>query len=135
VTTALRPEVFAPPQRPQIAPRRIADQHHVAAVPAIAAVGPALRHVRFASKGDAAVAARTALYPDSCRVVHGTKIDGSRPRTGSSEDPARDRPATLDVTSPCVAQRWCFFLPLAGTTMTLVAVDPVVAPLTMTGNS
>ena len=38
---ALGAEVLAAPQRAQVAPRRVADEHDIAAVPAVAAVGPA----------------------------------------------------------------------------------------------
>ena len=56
-------------QRGQVAPRGVADQHDVAAAPAVAAVGPAARHVRLAPEADAAVAAAAALDPDPRLVV------------------------------------------------------------------
>src|SRR4051794_26201399 len=69
----LRPEVLAPPQRSQIPPRRIADQHHVPSVPPVSPVGPTPRHVRLAPKRDAPVPAGTALDPDFRLVVHESK--------------------------------------------------------------
>ena len=41
----------------QVAQRVVADEHDVAAVPAVAAVGPAVRDVRLAAEAHAAVAA------------------------------------------------------------------------------
>jgi hypothetical protein len=80
VAPFLGAEVFAAPQRAQIAPRRIADEHDVAAVPAVAAIGPAARHVSFAPERDAPVAASTALDPDFRRVVHGGSATRRRER-------------------------------------------------------
>ena len=62
-------EVLAPFQRPQIAPRGVADEHHVPPMPAVATVGPAPRHMRLTPKADAAVAAGPALNPDLRLVV------------------------------------------------------------------
>jgi hypothetical protein len=80
MTPPLGAEVLRAAQRPEVAARGIADQHHVAPVPAVAAVGPALRHVGFAAEGDAAVAAAAALDPDFRGVVHPSKDEarGSR---------------------------------------------------------
>jgi hypothetical protein len=78
VTAAFGPEVFAAPQCPEVAPRRIADEHDVSPVPAVATVGTAPRHVRFTPKADAAVAAATGLDPDFRGVVHALKVVGPR---------------------------------------------------------
>src|SRR5262249_59665583 len=63
-------EMLAAAQRPEVAARRIADEDHVSAVAAVAAVGAAPWHVRLASKTDAAVAARAGLDPDLRAIVH-----------------------------------------------------------------
>ena len=68
--------MFAPPQRPKIPSRGIADEYDVPPVAAVATVGPPLRHMGFTPEADAAVSARTALDPDFRRVVHGIKIAG-----------------------------------------------------------
>ncbi len=44
------PEVLAPLQRRQIPLRRIANKHHVPAVPAIPTIGPTPRHMSLAPK-------------------------------------------------------------------------------------
>ena len=53
----------------QVAQRVVAEQHDVAAVPAVAAVGPALGHVRLAAEAHAAVPAAAGLDEDACLVV------------------------------------------------------------------
>ena len=67
----------APLKPGQVAPRRVADQHDVPPAPAVAAVGPAARHMRLAPKAHAAVAAAPALDVDLRLVVeHGTRLSG-----------------------------------------------------------
>ena len=60
--------VFAP-ERLQVAQRVVADEHDVAAAAAVAAVGAAARHVRFAAEAHAAVAAGAGLDVDSRAIV------------------------------------------------------------------
>ncbi len=69
VAAAPRPLMRREAQRGEIAPRLVADEHHVAAAPAVAAVGPAARHVRLAAKRDHAVAAGAGLDVDLGPVV------------------------------------------------------------------
>ena len=69
VTAARRAVMSRDPHRGEIAPRRIAEQDHVAAVAAVAAVGPAARDVRLAAEADDAVAAPTALDEYACAIV------------------------------------------------------------------
>src|SRR4051794_18290452 len=66
----LRPKVLAPLQCPQISPRRIANEHDVASMTAVAAVRAAARNARLAPKAPAAVSASTALNPDFRLVIH-----------------------------------------------------------------
>ena len=49
----------------QVAQRVVAQQHDVAAAPAVAAVGPAARHVGLAAKRTAAVPAAASLHEDA----------------------------------------------------------------------
>ena len=104
VAPPLGPEVFAAPQRPEIAPRRIADEHDVSPVPAVAAVGPAPRHVGFTPEGDAAVAARRRPRPRflRCRPPH----QDSR-RAAADERLARPRPRAAPIRR--TVTWWCFF--------------------------
>ena len=53
----------------QVAQRVVAQQHDVAAAPAVAAVGPAARHVGLAAERAAAVPAAAALHEDARLVV------------------------------------------------------------------
>ena len=71
------PKVLAPPQRPQIPPRRIADEHDIPPMPAIPAVGPALRHMSLPPKAHAPVPPGSALNPDLRPVVHGSKVEAA----------------------------------------------------------
>ena len=57
------------PEALQVAQRVVADEHDVAAAPAVAAVGAAARHVRFAAEAHAAVAAGAGLDVDSRAIV------------------------------------------------------------------
>ncbi len=56
-------------QRREVAARRIALEDDVAAPAAVAAVGPAARHVGLAAEGDGAVATGARLDLDLCAVV------------------------------------------------------------------
>ena len=69
VATAPGAPVGREAKRRQVAPRGVADQDHVAAAAAVAAVGTAARHVGLAAKRDHAVTARAALDVDLCLVV------------------------------------------------------------------
>ena len=57
-------EVRAAPERREVAQRAVDDDLDVAAAPAVAAVGPALRHVRLAPERDHPVAAGAAAHVD-----------------------------------------------------------------------
>jgi hypothetical protein len=61
VPPAARLEVRAAAERLEVTERRVADQHHVAAAAAVAAVGAAARHVRLTAEGDDAVAPTAGL--------------------------------------------------------------------------
>ena len=63
-------KVLAPGQRPQIPPRRVADEHHVPPVPAVPAVRPAPRHMSLPTEAHAAIAARPAFDKYLRSVVH-----------------------------------------------------------------
>jgi hypothetical protein len=65
-----RSKVLAPAQRPKIAPRRIANQHHVPPMAAIAAIRPAARNVRLSTEAHASIAPRTTFNPDFRSVIH-----------------------------------------------------------------
>ncbi len=69
VAAALRPVVARDPHRGEVAARAVGDEDDVAAAPAVAAVGPAPRHVRLAAEGDDAVAAGTALHVHLCPIL------------------------------------------------------------------
>ncbi len=69
VAAAPRPLMGREAQRGEVAPRFVADQDHVAAAAAVAAVGPAARHVRLAAERDHAVAAGAGLDVDLGPVV------------------------------------------------------------------
>ena len=72
VPAALGLEVRAAVEVGQVAQRGVAHEHDVAAAAAVAAVGPALGHVRLAAEGDDAVAAGAAAHVDLRAVVeHG----------------------------------------------------------------
>ena len=53
----------------QIAQRVVAQDHDVAAAPAVTAVGTALRHMGFAAEAHAAVAAGAGLHVDPRAVM------------------------------------------------------------------
>ena len=69
VTPAVGLVVRAALEGLQVAQRVVAHEHDVAAVPAVAAVGPAARHVRLAAERQAAVSAAPRLNEDPCLVV------------------------------------------------------------------
>src|SRR6202012_1214587 len=72
VTAAGRAAVRPALQLVLVAQRVVAEQDHVAAAAAVAAVGTALRHMRFTSEADAAVAAGARLHLYLLAVVeHG----------------------------------------------------------------
>jgi hypothetical protein len=66
----LSPKVLAPPQSPKIAPRGIADEHDIAAMPPVSTIGPTLRHMSLPPERNAPVATSPALNPDLRLVVH-----------------------------------------------------------------
>jgi len=47
MTSSSGAEVLAPPQRPQVPARGVADEDNVTAMPPVAPVGAPLGHVRF----------------------------------------------------------------------------------------
>jgi hypothetical protein len=53
----------------QVAQRVVADHDHRASTPAVAAVGAAPRHVRFAAKARGPIASRPRLDMDSRAIV------------------------------------------------------------------
>ena len=69
VAAALGAEVRAPAEALQVAQVVVAAQHDVAAAAAVAAVRPALGHVRLAPEREAAVAARAGADLDARAVV------------------------------------------------------------------
>ena len=69
MAASLRLEVRPTAECLQIAERVVADENDVAPAAAVAAVRPALRHVRFAAEAHAAVAARARLHLDLRAVV------------------------------------------------------------------
>ena len=76
----------------QVAQRVVADEHDVAAVAAVAAVGPAVRDVRLAAEAQAAVAAAAGLYEDARLVVEHVDTQGivrldPHPRRAMADDP------------------------------------------------
>ena len=89
VAAAPGPVVGLAPERLQVAQRVVAHEHDVAAAPAVAAVGPAARHVRFAAEARAAVAAGAGLHVDPRAVVEHRSHRDSR---GAARPGAR-RPA------------------------------------------
>jgi hypothetical protein len=71
------------PQGREIAPRGVADEDHVAAAAAVAAVGTAARHVRLSAKADDTVAAGAALDIDAGSVKeHRSTLAGSDAHAG-----------------------------------------------------
>ncbi len=72
VPAARAPEVCAATEVTEVAQRGIADEHHVGAPSAVAAVGPAAGNVGLAAEGDDTVASRAALDEDLGTVLeHG----------------------------------------------------------------
>jgi len=67
-------EVCAATEVTEVAQRRIADEHHIGAPSAVAAVGTAAGNVGLAAEGDDTVASRAALDEDPGTVLeHGGK--------------------------------------------------------------
>lgn len=71
IAPSCRPEVLAPPQRSQIPPRRIANEHDIPAMPPISTIRATTRYMSLAPKRDTPVPASSALNPDFRLVVHG----------------------------------------------------------------
>ena len=69
VPAAARALMWREAQRREIAARGVADEHDVAAAPAVAAIGAAARHVGLAAERDRAVAAGPAFDVDLRPVV------------------------------------------------------------------
>ena len=69
-------EVRAAVELGQVAPGVVAHQHHVAAAPAVATVGPALGHVGLAAERNGPVAAGAAAHEDPGSVVEHRMIVG-----------------------------------------------------------
>ena len=70
MAASLRLEVRPTAECLQIAERVVADENDVAPAAAVAAVRPALRHVRFAAEAEAAVASGAGPHMDSSAIVH-----------------------------------------------------------------
>ena len=76
-------EVPASAEGREIAQTLIRDHDDVAPATAVAAIGPALGHVRLATEADAAVAAASCLYVDRGSVVkHGFPLPRTRAAAG-----------------------------------------------------
>ena len=72
VPAPLRLEVRAVAEGGEVPQRAVADDHDVAAAAAVAAVRPALGHVRLAAQRDDAVAAGAGLHVNRCAIAeHG----------------------------------------------------------------
>ncbi len=69
MAAATGPVVGRAPKALQVAQRVVADEHHIAAATAVAAVGAATRYVRFAAEASRAVAAGACPHFDSCAIV------------------------------------------------------------------
>ena len=77
----------------EVAHRRVGHEHHVAAAPAVAAVGAALRHVRLTPERHHAVAAAAALHEDPRSVVeHGARVGRLRRRAAVASGCRARRP-------------------------------------------
>ena len=74
VTAAAGMEVAPAPEGLQVAQRVVADEHDSATMAAIAAVGAAARHVRFAAEALAAVSAGARLHMDPRAIVEHARI-------------------------------------------------------------
>ena len=85
VAPALGAEVRAALEGLQVAQRVVAEQDDVAAVAAVAAVGPAARHVGLAAEGQAAVPAAAGLHEDASLVVE-HDLDPLEQRTRMADD-------------------------------------------------
>jgi NADP-dependent 3-hydroxy acid dehydrogenase YdfG len=70
VATASGLEVRGAPVALEIAQRVVANEDHVAAATAVAAVGSAARHMRFAAEAETAIAAGSCLDVDASAVLH-----------------------------------------------------------------
>jgi hypothetical protein len=69
VAALARPDVRAPVKRREVATRRIAEEHDVAAAPAVTPVGPTARHVRLAAEAHATIPPATCLDVNPCAVL------------------------------------------------------------------
>ena len=78
-------------KRGEVAQRGVADDDHVAAATAVAAVGPALGHVCLAAERDDAVAARARAHVDLGPVVEHVSA-ARRARTDGAATPPGARP-------------------------------------------
>jgi NADPH:quinone reductase-like Zn-dependent oxidoreductase len=70
----------------QVAQRVVAQQHDVAAAPAVAAVGAAARHVGLAAERAAAVPAAAALHEDARLVIEHARPIVERTRPMADDD-------------------------------------------------
>jgi hypothetical protein len=66
---ALRLDPASPLEAREIAEIGVCDHGHVAAWTAVAAVGPALRHVLLAPEAERTVAAAPGLHPETRAIV------------------------------------------------------------------
>jgi hypothetical protein len=74
VPTARRLPVAAPTEDLQVAKRPIDNEHDVGATTAVAAVGPAPRHMGLTAKRDGPVAAGAGLNEDTSAILeHGNQ--------------------------------------------------------------
>jgi hypothetical protein len=70
MASAARLEMRSATERLEVAQRFVGDHDHVAAPTAVAAIGPALWHVRLAAKAQTAVAAAAGLDVYARSILH-----------------------------------------------------------------
>src|SRR5271166_5915061 len=90
----------------QVSQRLVAHDEHIAAAPAVAAVGTAARHVRFAAEAHAAVAAGSGLDVDPRAIVQHADHRDSRTDAIRRARARRDRrPAAARLAAALCAAR------------------------------
>jgi hypothetical protein len=67
------PKVLAPPQSTKIAPGSITNEHNIAAMPAIATIRSATRHMSLPPEANAAIPPSPTFNPDFRLVIHQLK--------------------------------------------------------------
>jgi hypothetical protein len=82
---ALRTDLLVRPERREVAPLRVRDEHDVAARAAVTAVRPAFRHELLAPKVDRAVAAAACSNVKPCSIVEHHQTLGAEQARGSKD--------------------------------------------------